>query len=313
MFWTAAHSATAYGPDNPFVNPPTALIWFKLLFGVPYWIGFTVWTCLSICAFVAASNKAFDLAPTLLAFVSPVLLKALLLGQSTLLLGAAILFAFMAPPVIGGIVLGTVASIKPQLLLMAPLALLVRRDWRMLFAAIGGGLISLLFSLAAFGIDAWVKWYLSLPHWHQVLIDTNVLKNAVAPAAYAEWEGLSPLPFWVAGIAFAILATVRSARSCERGYLAALIVGASAIAAPYSLPHDLVIFVPLVLLALFRMPRPETIPAMLVFAGVALPISLPVALVVLIPRGLGLREDLHLSGSQSPRGSNPRPGFPSSG
>jgi hypothetical protein len=279
VFWTAARATSVYGGDHPFVNPPTALLWVQPLASLPYWPGFALWTGLSTVLFVEMARRSFGPIPAVLALASPLILKALLLGQTTLFLSAAILAAFAAPPIAGGVVLGIIASTKPQLLLLAPLALFIRRDWPMLIASVCGALGAVCISLVAFGPSLWAEWFSSLAQWHDVLVRTHVLSSAVAPAAAAEWHNLPPLPFLAAGIIIGCGSVIRYARQCENGKLAGLVVGASAIAAPYSLPHDLVVLAPLAVVALLRKPQGETIPAMLVFASALLPLSLPLLLV----------------------------------
>jgi hypothetical protein len=277
VFWKAARATSVYGGNHPFVNPPTALLWVQPLALLPYWPGFALWTALSTIAFVETARRSFGMAAAFLALASPLVLKALLLGQTTLLLSAAILVAFASSPIAGGLILGICASIKPQLLLLAPLALFVRRDWPMLIASLCGGLSALCASLVVFGPPLWTEWFSSLGQWHDVLVRTHVFSNAVAPAAAAEWHGLPPRPFHVAGIIVGCWLVIRRARSLEGGELATLVVGTSAIAAPYSLPHDLVVLAPLAAMAM-RKPVLPTIPAMLVFSASMLPLSLPIML-----------------------------------
>ena len=281
VFWKAARATSVYGGNHPFVNPPTALLWVQPLAWIPYWPGFLLWTGLSAVIFLETARRSFGPTPALIALVSPLIVKALLLGQTTLFLGAAILTAFRATPIVGGLLLGIVAAIKPQLLLLAPLALLIRRDWRMLVASICGGAAALCASLIAFEPSLWAEWFSSLAQWHDVLVRTHVFSNAVAPAAAAEWRGLPPLPFLAAGIIVGCLVVVRFAPYLDGGQLAGLVVGASAIAAPYSLPHDLVILAPVAVMALLRKPQLKTIPAMLVFAAALLPLSVPLMLLTL--------------------------------
>ena len=275
VFWNAARATDVYAPATyPFVNPPTALLWLEPLSLVGFWPGFALWTIGSLALFFCAAQRAFPQSAALMALASPVLLKAAMLGQVTLFLGAAILWAFTRSGVIGGLIIGVAASIKPQLLLLAPLAFIVRGDWRMLAASLAGGSLSVVAALLVYGPALWLDWLNSLPAFYERLIALNVLQHAVSPAGRAEWLGWPSLPFLLLGLAAGVLAVLSWARKLEGGYLACLVIGCSAIAAPYSLPHDLVIVLPAAAAILMTGTGLATIPALLLFTGSLLPLVL---------------------------------------
>lgn len=292
VFWLAASAPLdqLYAPaTSPFVNPPTALLWLKPLALFPVGAGFVVWTGLSFGLFYLAAVRLFSRTAALLALISPIAFKAAMLGQTTLILSAVTLIAFRSLGMAGGIALGVVASIKPQLLLLAPLAFIIRSDWRTLAGMAVGGAGSLLLQLVLFGPSLWADWLQAMPAFQHELVRQNVLQHSVSPAGYAIWHGLKPLPFLALGIALGVAAVAFTAKKLEQGWLAGLVVGSSAIAAPYSLPHDLVILAPIAAIVVLGPLRIASLPAMLIYIGSALPFVLSA-----VALWLGLREHLRL-------------------
>ena len=272
VFWEAVRATDIYAPsETPFINPPSALVFFSPLSLVGFWPGFVVWTIASVAAFVAAVRLSYSWQITLLTLLSPLVIRPAVLGQPTLLLGAAIIWAFAKPGMLAGIILGFVASIKPQMLLLAPVALAFRQEWRMLAGAMMGGISSFLFSLILFSPSLWFDWYRALVPFQTAAEATGVLQHSVGWAGFARSLGAPPLPFFLAALTFSVAVVAILSRRSQGAHLAALIVGASAIAAPYSLPHDLVILAPVAATVLLRPVRSTSLLSFLVFCSIFLP------------------------------------------
>src|SRR5689334_14174271 len=136
VFWRAVHALHPYAPnEQPFVYPPTALLWFSPLKLLDVWPAYLVWTGVSIAIFAAATLWLYGRGPTALALISPAMSVALIPGQTSLI-AAALLFAAFATDCrfCRGMVLGALLTLKPQLVVVAPLFLIVRRDWAALAA-----------------------------------------------------------------------------------------------------------------------------------------------------------------------------------
>ena len=281
VFWRAMRRADPYRVGEYFVNPPPALPLFAPFRLVSFWPGYVLWTDISLILFFLAARRLVGNRAALFSLASAPAIHGLLLGQTPMILSAAILFAVSAPPLACGAILGCVAATKPQLLIAAPLVLAIRRDWRTLAAMFLGGLALTLLSLALYRPQAWLEWLSVLPAWAKAQVDLEVLRYEITPATLGPKLGLPMLPWLLAGMSLSVLLIVRLARRVEGANLAALMIGASILAAPHSLPHDLVGAMPA--LAAFIISEPALCYFALsaaVFCGAFLPLTFPAACAV---------------------------------
>ena len=267
------------------------------------------WILLSFGALAAATRRAPPQAVALM-LVTPMVVRCAFLGQNTMLLGAALIVAVVRGGVAGGLLLGTVACIKPQLVLMAPLVLLVRRDWRGLAGASAAAIFWLSVALLLYGLQPWKDWVGAFPSFHQVLVDRDLLWIIISPAGTAERFGLPPLPFLLIGIAVAAVAVVRAAPKAEGFELAALSVIASVLSAPYATLQDLLAALPFLTLTLFnrRLDGRAVAAALVLVTAFVLPGMLLLMLAWLAPQlfpnakrpGLSARASLRADRSSAP-------------
>lgn len=222
---------------------------------------------MSALAFGVAVAKLAGWRAATLSFVSPAAVKGLIFGQAAMLLGGTVLWALLLPPLFGGVVLGIILAIKPQMLLFAPLAFLIRRDWHVLAGMAMGSAAILLASLIAFGPGLWFEWLQALPAFRETLIRDGVLARVVTPAGQAEFAGYASWPFIVAGLMLGAAAVFAAARRVEGAALVALIVTASLIASPYAHVHDTIAIIPACIILIVRGPWWAAALAALVFLG----------------------------------------------
>lgn len=263
------------GGLSPFVYPPTALLLFRFLNPLEPFTGYLLWATTSIIAFFFACRAVWGWKIAALSLLAVASFQGLVLGQPSMLLSAIILFAFaMNRDAAKGLLLGLVLAIKPQLLVLTPLAFLVRRDWQILIW-MGVSLVLLIVgSLLLFGFQAWVGWVKALPEFHHILIIEDILGATITPAGQAGWLGLPSLPFLVLGVAASCFAIIRFAPRAEGGYLAALVVAASLMASPYALPHDTMVIIPVCLVAISTLRDWRVVPALLIYLGWVIPLAL---------------------------------------
>lgn len=145
--------------DWPYPYPPTFLLltaWFKLL---PFGAAYLLWLSLSGGALAAAARH--PISPLLL--FSPWVIYGLMAGQTSLVLGALILFGLVLldRPVWAGVLLGLAACIKPQLLVFAVIGLAFASQWRALAAMMICGVSLALVSEITYG--AFVAWLDLMP------------------------------------------------------------------------------------------------------------------------------------------------------
>ncbi len=237
VFWQASRATNVYTADpfGPFVYPPTALVWIKPLALLPFWPAFALWSVMSLAAFMTVARKW-------LLLLSPVVVQCLVYGQTSLLIGALILYAANRPSWARGALLGLALTLKPQVVFLAPLVLFARKDWDALCGLVGGVALSVAVSVALFGFRPWSDWIAALPLFGDDLAARNLWWVTITPYGTAMRFGLNPYPFWIAGVVLALVAAWRS-----RTDLAATIVLTSILASPYAMVNDLAAALPFAL------------------------------------------------------------------
>ena len=270
VVWNTAQAphSRVYAPSQlPFANPPSALLLFEPMGLLPKIPAYFLFVGLSAAIFGLAATRLHGVRAAAASFISAAAYKGIMLGQSSLLLGGVLLAAAQLPSLVMGGLFGLVAMVKPQLVLLAPLAFIVRKDWSALGGMVLGCLTLFLASLALFGIQLWVDWLQSMPAFRQSVMTGTSLSFVIAPAGRAAFLGLPDLPFLLCGIALGCAAIIVAARRTEREMLVALIVGASLLASPYAHIHDTIAIIPACALLLFRGHWLAAIAAALIVTG----------------------------------------------
>ena len=280
VFWSSAfkQASELYAASTlPFVYPPTAIVFFKPLSWLSLPVGYLVWTILSVMLFAFAVTRLEGWRVALLSLLSAASIQGLATGQTAMILSAALMFALAVPGFACGVVFGVVAAIKPQLLILAPLAFLIRKDWRTLSGMAAGIFGCIIVELALYGPQVWFDWLNSVPAFRQSLFKIGAMGQVITPYGMADWRGLNPLPFFVVSAALAVGAIVVSARRAEGVYLIAAIIGASILASPYALRHDTIALVPASVAFILAHPKLKALPAIGIFSGYFVGASLVVA------------------------------------
>lgn len=245
VFWRAVHAVHPYATnEQPFVYPPTALLWFSPLKLVDVWPGYLIWTALSVMVFAAAALWLYGRGATALAIISPAMSVGLI-PADTSLIAAAVLFAAFATEcrLCRGVLLGALLTFKPQLAVVAPLFLIVRRDWHALAWMMLTALLLAQATTVLFGAEVWSDWMRAIPAFQQIVTHRGLSMSAVSPAAFASSIGLPSLPLLLLGCAAALAIALKSGRLND-GERAAMIATASLFAAPYALRYDLIAIAP---------------------------------------------------------------------
>jgi hypothetical protein len=268
VFWRAASEHDVYQPGHmPFAYPPTALVLLKPISLLSAAAGYWFWIIASALFFAIVVAKLAGWRIAALSFLSPAAIKGLILGQSAMLLAGAAFAALLLPQFAGGLILGMLLVIKPQLFLLAPLAFVVRREWRVLSGMAVGGLALVVASIAMFGFDLWADWLAALPSFRETLIRDGVLDRVVTPAGRAEFAGLPAWPFLLAGFAIGGAAIYAAAAQLKGAQLAALIVAASLVASPYAHVHDTIALIPAALILIMHGPWWAAVASAVIFSG----------------------------------------------
>lgn len=256
VYWRTANEPLrmAYAPRDelPFPYAPTMLLWVAPLALVPMWPAFVLWAVFSGYVLIKVCRLHLSANETALVVASPIVVNGLSTGQVSAFLAAVLLWAAGAKNrLLAGLGFALIASIKPQLVVLAPLLLLLRNDCRALGAAAFGYATLVLLSVVAFGVAPWFDWVASMENFHRVLINQNVMAVAATPAGAAQRWGLPPLPFLAIGIIAGTWLVVKCRNLGPLGMTAAIAAG-SLLAAPYALTYDLAAVAPFLVWTIFR-------------------------------------------------------------
>jgi hypothetical protein len=241
---------------RPFPYPPTLLLLLWPFGLLPYPAAWATWAGLGLGVFIWTARRNLSWTGAFLAATTTSSVYAAASGQTSLLLGAAVLWSLFAAdrrPALAGAILGAVVVMKPQLALLAPLALLGSPRGLLAFGTMAAAAVTA--SAAVFGIGAWKDWLHALPEFAQIaLANPYIPSRNLNPAGALVAAGLSPSLLLHAGSALAGLALAGlglARRATPEMRAAALIVG-SFLVAPYVMPYDACILAPIALGLLLR-------------------------------------------------------------
>ena len=246
-------------PDHhgffPFAYPPHALLALWPLAYAPVPVAEAIWTALGLLAYAAALKLWFgrDLSPLILlaAIVSPASLLNTGLGETGFFTAALLLAGFAwlpTRPVLAGIAFGLL-TMKPQLGVLVPFALLGARAWRGMATAAITACVLAAVSLAVFPASLWPGWITHLGDYQRLIASSGQRLFATMGTIDAALltVGLSPRLAWAAqlvcslGIAALCLSAFR--RAPYRLACCVLFAGV-VVAAPHGYIYDAQTLVP---------------------------------------------------------------------
>jgi hypothetical protein len=214
VFWTAArHAAAPYDPAIiaelekalhitgawPFVYPPTFLLAIWPFGQLPLAVAYPLWTGLSAALFVyAAAHLVKPAWATLGLFIVPPVVLAISPGQTSLIIGAAVIGGWLMRerrPALAGVLFGLAACIKPQAMILAPIVLW--GQWRLVRWAVITGLTLVLASLV-FGPGLWLEWPRALADFGRVLPATDRINPSALGGGPAAEAALAALGVYIA-------------------------------------------------------------------------------------------------------------------
>lgn len=172
------------GRLRPYIYPPTALFLFAPFTLPAYWTGFVLWVTLTGCLFLWAATRIG--APWWMVALAPAVALVADCGQVTFLMGGLVLagLALRDRPILAGLLFGVAASIKPQFMMLVPIALAAEGRWRTLVAAGLTGLALCLAATLAWGPQVWLDWLAALPRFNALIFhDRGLTEDAITPYA----------------------------------------------------------------------------------------------------------------------------------
>jgi hypothetical protein len=245
--------ARLLGPGYPgqnWPNPPTALVVMAPFGLLAHFPALIAWYAIGILAFYLAGRREVSDARILAAvLVSPAALLCVISGQSSFLTTAALLAIFASldkRQVIAGVLIGLL-TVKPQLGVLFPVALIASGRWRVfLWAAVTALAISAI-SVALGGPDSWHDYIVkALPLQREVLGDAAGAAVPFQPTVFMNVRGLVgnrvgeaiQLAFAVAAVT-AVAAAFRYRNGSDIRLLQALFFACTICASPYMGGYDL--------------------------------------------------------------------------
>lgn len=240
------------GPLTPriYSYPPTAFPIASAFAWLPYRPAFVLWSVLTGALFVYAARPWWParVGPVWLALLMPASLWNLWIGHYGFIFGALWLLAFHhceRRPWLAGALIGLFV-LKPQLAVLIPLLLLVRRDWRTIIASAVASVGYVALSVVFYGWSAWQVYFASTAGKQLALIDPQgawfAKMSASAATAILDVGGGWTLALAVQA-ALAVLGialVINAARRCANGRAVAMLAATvTFLVLPYSLTYDL--------------------------------------------------------------------------
>ena len=260
----------ANGP-RPFAYPPSALILFAPFSVLPFLPAFALWTALSLAAFAMATQRFVDWRGTALCLAAPPVVLAVLTGQVALLVASATITALAQierRPILAGALFGLGAAVKPQALLLAPLALVRGGHWSSLAAAIVTGSAMLGASLM-WDPELWRIWLNAIAGFQTITTGLGLDTAALTPASAATMMSLSSgarMAFIGAGAVTGITLTWWGFAERDLTRRIVTLVSGSLLCSPYAMMYELAVLVPAAT-ALLLSRRPIGLAASLALTG----------------------------------------------
>jgi hypothetical protein len=252
---------------RPFVYPPATLLILAPFGLAPFQLANLTWTTIGLVAIVGTMSTQVT-SPRVLALLamvlSPASLLVLVTGQVTFLIaamGVTALLCLKTRPILAGVLFGVAGVIKPQAVVLLPVALVALGAWRtVLVTALTAALVAAV-SAFAFGLHAWIDWLAAVSRFEDWVMRTpGLVRGMITPTAMGMSMGLDPgaLATWRLGFgigAIAIVWTVfRNTEDLARR-LTALFGGAIFIT-PYAMHYDAALLAPAAALMLTHRPQP---------------------------------------------------------
>ncbi len=252
---------------RPFVYPPPALLVFAPFGLAPFRIANVVWTVAGLVLIlltVAAQLKSPRI-PVLAAMVlSPASVLVLITGQVTFLIATLAVVGVLSlkdRPILAGVLFGLACAIKPQSLVLLPVALVADRRWRTLLAAGVTGALAAAASAAVLGLHTWLEWLSALQRFRAIVMNApGFQKGMITPTALGITLRLDPggQETWRLGFAVGALAMVwgvfRKTEDPARRLTALL--GGSLFVTPYAMHYDAALLAPAAALMLTHRSSP---------------------------------------------------------
>ncbi|GAU06634.1 glycosyltransferase family 87 protein [Burkholderia stabilis] len=231
----------------PWLYPPTTLLLVLPLGWLPYTLALVLWLGVTYALFAATIRATVQRdAAWLCALAFPGAFITVIVGQTSLftaMLAGAGLLALNRRPVCAGICFGLL-TMKPQLAVLFPFALLCAGQWRALAAWAATIAGSAALATLAFGVGPWVTFAHVIGNVYAI-VGTGHAKLARMPTVFAlatmaGWPAIVARSLQLLSAAVAAIAVVYAWRgACSYALRAATLACACLLVSPYLYDYDL--------------------------------------------------------------------------
>jgi len=243
------------GPHKirPYIYSPAALFVFIPFSLAPYWVGYGLWNGLTAALQLWAGLKAR--APWWLMLLPPVAF-VIYCGQVTLLIGGLVLGGLALQrtrPLAAGVLFGLAAVVKPQMVLLVPIALAAEGRWRTLAAA--GAIAASLAAASAmiWGLGAWVEWLHALPRFKELIFgDRSLVEDAITPFAVLQNLGIKGAWALLLAPAVAVAVWITFRRTQDIADRSIAVFAGALLVSPYAMNYEAALLAPAVAMYLAR-------------------------------------------------------------
>ncbi|MCP5080653.1 MAG: DUF2029 domain-containing protein [Alphaproteobacteria bacterium] len=240
-----------FGPEIKAHNwsyPPHFLL-LAVPFGtLPYLLSLFCWSVLGmLCYLVACQNKAWRLEDFLILALAPAVFSTLFAGQNGLFTAALLVGGLRLcgqRPVLAGICFGLL-TIKPQLGLLLPFALLASRQWTVIASACVTAAAVILLSGLVFGFETWWLYLTETLQFQTAIMKGSIKIAYMMPTIFMSGRvlGLDPDTALLVHMPFVLLAVgvVIWAFSQKRDPVLqqVILIAATFVATPYVFYYDM--------------------------------------------------------------------------
>jgi hypothetical protein len=285
--------ARLFGPSiSPLMwsYPPNMLLLIWPFGHMPYWVAFAVWTLIGFAVYAAVVLARVVPCQFRAAFgfllIAPATVVNVIVGQNgfftaALMLGGVSLME--KRPWLAGMFFGLI-SVKPQLGLLIPIALLSVGAWRTIGGAALTVVVLLAASLVLWGLAPWQEWIGRIaPSTYQLVAEYRGFHGYMMASVFASMRDVGASPAFADGVQVIVSLLVIAAtavffrRTNDVALRALVLTSGTLLTTPYSFNYDLTAITG-AMLWLMTSPRPVRGSELALFGAVWV---LPMAIYVL--------------------------------
>jgi hypothetical protein len=194
----------------------------------------------------------------------PASLLVLATGQVTFLIAAMGLTALLClkpRPILAGVLFGVAGAIKPQAMLLLPVALFAIGAWRTIAATALTAALVVALSALLFGAQAWIDWLAAVSRFEEwVMRSPGLIRGMITPTALGITMKFDPgaLDTWRLGFGLGAIAIVWFVfrRTLDPARRLTALFGGAIFITPYAMHYDAALLAPAAALMLTHRAQP---------------------------------------------------------